>query len=551
MKCSTKGRECCYEPSKRGGPRFSRKKAPQKQQQNESHSSPRQIRFDTSQSGSPYFKQRPVPVPSLINPGAGLRHLDFSHDSDFIFDSIFSAHTDYTLPDVGSIDNRSADSYSEQALLIVREYDSDRDILDAYYVFIHPYFPILPPPVSSPAVDRPLVGFANRRNSAADIMTDDYEPSSPISLAISAILALIPHPDDQDPSNPESVHFRREHAQSFAQSTMESIEIESELLDSSTSPSRALSGDSPSFRRQPFHPKTPIEVESTLALLVLSIYEYAQRGNITKMRSRAGQALISAMNLGLHSRGNEEDDFSEARRRAWWMTVWSAFMQAQQIIVAATQFIIDQNKALQTRSNLSYVYERMQELDSIVEPLVTRADTWSLGPASAMSVDSSEAIVAIALKGIARIKLNSYSGNNFPFSKHLSAKVCLKAALNIAQSFETLPYPNPTGTDCFTPTYLIPNSCVEVPRTMPAFACCAMQSSYAMLMLCHKTRVINCNDFTDKQNDSLVSNLLGQLRHGLQMVLGALKNYSVAFEALDGMRDQIEGALDAPMPPAI
>ena len=196
-----------------------------------------------------------------------------------------------------------------------------RDSLDAYYVFIHPYFPILPPPVSSPAVDRPLVGFANRRNSAADIMTDDYEPSSPISLAISAILALIPHPDDQDPSNPESVHFRREHAQSFAQSTMESIEIESELLDSSTSPSRALSGDSPSFRRQPFHPKTPIEVESTLALLVLSIYEYAQRGNITKMRSRAGQALISAMNLGLHSRGNEEDDFSEARRRAWWMTV--------------------------------------------------------------------------------------------------------------------------------------------------------------------------------------------------------------------------------------
>ena len=89
-------------------------------------------------------------------------------------------------------------------------------------------------------------------------------------------------------------------------------------------------------------------------------------------------------------------------------------MQAQQIIVAATQFIIDQNKALQTRSNLSYVYERMQELDSIVEPLVTRADTWSLGPASAMSVDSSEAIVAIALKGIARIKLNRYVFALFP-----------------------------------------------------------------------------------------------------------------------------------------
>ena len=194
--------------------------------------------------------------------------------------------------------------------------------LDAYYVFVHPYFPILPPPIFSPAVDRPLEAGASEPFNESSIVSD-YEPSSPISLAISTILALVPHPSDPDPSSPESVLLRREHAQSFAQSTLESIEVESELLESTTAPSRALSGSSASIGREPFHPKAPIELESILALLILSIYEYAQRGNIAKMRSRAGQALISAMNISLHSLGSQDDDdgFAEARRRAWWMTV--------------------------------------------------------------------------------------------------------------------------------------------------------------------------------------------------------------------------------------
>ncbi len=193
--------------------------------------------------------------------------------------------------------------------------------LDAYYVFIHMYFPILPAPKSSPSIDRPLPGSGHKSKCRRLSTATDYEPSSPISLAILAILALIPHPDDSEASSPESFLLRRESAQSFALSTIESIEVESELLDSSTSPSRALKNGSPAISRQPFHPQVPPELESILALLVLSIYEYAQRGNITKMRNRAGQALVSAMNMSLHSRGDEDDEFAEARRRAWWMTV--------------------------------------------------------------------------------------------------------------------------------------------------------------------------------------------------------------------------------------
>jgi hypothetical protein len=73
--------------------------------------------------------------------------------------------------------------------------------------------------------------------------------------------------------------------------------------------------------RQRFHTHAPLENESVLALLTLSTYEYAQRGNITKMKSRAGLALTKAMDLGLHARGHEDGKDAEANRRAWWMTV--------------------------------------------------------------------------------------------------------------------------------------------------------------------------------------------------------------------------------------
>lgn len=196
------------------------------------------------------------------------------------------------------------------------------DSLNAYYVFIHPYFPVLPPPVSSPVVDRP--SFRPRdehREGDGNNARNDFEPSSPITLAISAILALVPHPHDEDSSNPESILYRRKSAHSFAESTLESIEIESEIMDSDSSPSRALTGGSPTARRDYFHPNLPIEIESIIALLILSIYEYAQRGNISKMRIRAGQALISAMDMSLHSQGDKDGQFAEAKRRAWWMCV--------------------------------------------------------------------------------------------------------------------------------------------------------------------------------------------------------------------------------------
>lgn len=185
---------------------------------------------------------------------------------------------------------------------------SDWRRLDAYYVFIHLYYPILPPPERLPVCNRPL----SERSP--------FRPSSPLSLAISAILALIPHPEVKQPSRSEYVKLRRDLAHSFAQSALEAVETDLELLDSSVDPSKALSDGAPQYQRKEFHSKVPVCLEAVLALVVLSVYEYAQRGNINKMCNRAGQALTAAMSMSLHEMV-DEDEYSEARRRAWWITV--------------------------------------------------------------------------------------------------------------------------------------------------------------------------------------------------------------------------------------
>lgn len=143
---------------------------------------------------------------------------------------------------------------------------------------------------------------------------------SPLSLAISALLVLIPHRDVKQPATAEYARLRRNAAHSFAQSALDAVEADLELLDSSSDPSRALCDGTAPIMRPALHPHVPVELEAILALVLLSVYEYAQRGNIRKMCNRAGQALTAAMSMSLHEMV-EEGEYAEARRRAWWMTV--------------------------------------------------------------------------------------------------------------------------------------------------------------------------------------------------------------------------------------
>lgn len=175
------------------------------------------------------------------------------------------------------------------------------------------YFPILPAPENEPTPDQvvPLLECDSNKLE---------EPSSAISLAISAILALIPCPEDTSPLDPESVAWRRKYSQFLAKSALESIESENDRPESSVEPSKALDDSDDELLRERFHPDVPLELESIIALNLLSVYEYAQRGNLKKMRTRAGAALVAAMSQSLHKQSEVEDESAEVRRRVWWMT---------------------------------------------------------------------------------------------------------------------------------------------------------------------------------------------------------------------------------------
>ncbi|KAI5255326.1 hypothetical protein E4T42_01894 [Aureobasidium subglaciale] len=608
--CNHRRKECIYVQSRRGGARVPRSK--NQDSEKADYVKIAQECFDES-------------VPTMVKPGAGLTQLDLNFDNtDTLFDSIFTAAP---LP-------RAIDQQDDipRKTVSVRRYRSDSDILDAYYIWLHPYFPILPASVNGHPKDNPQFWYPGSSDTT-------YDSLSPTGLAISAILALIPHPEEGAPFEEESIRARREAAQVFVKRTLERMESDSEIPNSSISPAQALLDERSHISRPAFHVRVPIELESVVALSILSVYEYAQRGNITKMRDRASQALIMAMNLSLHDRGTELDLYAESRRRVWWMTyicicqasivssappaiplfdsrfttsfpqasdpeAWPFFIKSQQTILLATQFVSAVGRAVDGREDWTDISARMQELHNTIEPLIAQACSWTDSkPAS----DDPEAMIAYSLKQMSKIKLNSariklhrycaffdipvFSEKHcdlkksepllptngdpldqmsvdsspscgcssalptqvpslttsvsppnsttssstttdyfhpFPFSSHDSSRLCLNSALAIAAAFESLPFPH-----TISPLQ---------PRTMPSFACCAMQSAYALLMVYHRTWVLAQQQVGDGRVKA--GQLLERCEGGLRAILAALDNYSIAFEALGGMRDQIQAAVD-------
>lgn len=198
-----------------------------------------------------------------------------------------------------------------------------RKRLNAYYIFIHPYFPLLPPPKRRSTPDCPIPWPLAETKKALPNSSE-----SPLSLALSAILALIPLPQEARCASPACVSFRKSLAQRFVQAALQRVDADSEFLDFISDlhvGSAAVAGKS-TVPRDPLHPQAPVELESILALLLLSNYEHTERANLLKMTARASQALIIAKNMSLHRLGLENDNFSEARRRAWWMTYFCAHL---------------------------------------------------------------------------------------------------------------------------------------------------------------------------------------------------------------------------------
>lgn len=148
-----------------------------------------------------------------------------------------------------------------------------------------------------------------------------------------------------------------------------------------------------------------------------------------------------------------------------------------------------------------------------------------------------------------RPTVSQYTSNEWPFSSQHSAKVCLRAALILSHMFQSLPFPQPLHGPGNTHNNTQPGPGMQqaLPRTMPSFACCLMQGSYAMLMIFYKATVSknaqlaseNTNNTNNDQrigNNNTQERLVEELRQGVERIIAAVRNYTVAFEALVGMR---------------
>lgn len=189
---------------------------------------------------------------------------------------------------------------------------------NAYYIYIHPYFPLLPQPATPQYEDRPV-----------PLSVQDLEPNplllpiqttSALSLALMSILVLIPIQANTQASTEDTVRLRRSYAEMFAQAAQNSAQeaIEGPCLSAYSQRSPARDATAP---RSSFLASVPVELEPILALLLLSMYEYCQRGSRSRMRARAHLALTTALDLSLHTLSPEVPESLDAKRRAWWATV--------------------------------------------------------------------------------------------------------------------------------------------------------------------------------------------------------------------------------------
>ncbi|KAM3084662.1 hypothetical protein ACMFMG_003125 [Clarireedia jacksonii] len=630
--CTTRGCECVYTASKRGGAR--RRKKAQKAE-------------TKSEQPMNELLTGPSQIVSLVSPGSGLlqpeEHMDFDLDDNLLPNFLKVGESPIKM-DIGMSDAVENNFEIKMENPTVRVYSCDEDVINAYYCYIHPYFPVLPSPLSHQVVDSPENGLREPNDVLFHSkINPSFQPSSPMTLAMSAHLALIPHPDDPAPNSQESILLRRHQAQVYAQLAIDAVEIEHEIIESVIDPGEALTIEaSPVTYRVQIHPEVRLEAESTIALLLLCTYEYSQRGNIVKMRKRSGQALMSAMDLGLHSKPSEDYQYAESDRRIWWMTyvcvcqgsilscmapsillsdprfttpvptfssdpdAWMVFLEAQKIIATVTQFVADLESTMKLSSSSLDLWDRMTELERTIEPLVNQAETWTFHSSGNLS---SEGDVARNLRLMARIKLNSsrikvhrycafsdmpvftkkhcdlssdpaagkgppqscgcgsdlqqasvlldgsdigspvltdnsslFESPIFPYSGRFSSKICMQSAFRIAQSFKNLTFPHPEMSGVGYQG-LSRSLRQRLPRMVPIFSCCAMQASYAMIMLCHRTLAIRELNRSDNALQMRVDLLFAQLHDGVKLILDALNNYSIANEALTGMRDQIQMAL--------
>ncbi|RAH50698.1 Zn(II)2Cys6 transcription factor [Aspergillus brunneoviolaceus CBS 621.78] len=325
-RCSYKGLNCVYRPSRRGGiRRGGAPKSPVTEAPAPVHNptfpplhNPQHAFAAPASTQVTGDEEYLASIFNLLDPLGGIRNLDV----DGIDGSRYDAWSG--VPAAAAPDNNVCDPMGDvmgtSSLVPLRAYTSDEDIVNAYYVHIHPFLPILPPPLTTNRIEDRPSAIQVPQGQVRTIQESSFPhwPASVLTLAISAILVSIPLPSDSEPSLESSITLRRFAAQQFAEAAFRAVDNEIDAIPRTppytTNFAGAATGD---------NDISP--VSSVLALILLSIHEYCQRGNVSRMRRRANQAITAAMDLRLHSLGAAA---TEAQRRAWWGAMFVLYLSS-------------------------------------------------------------------------------------------------------------------------------------------------------------------------------------------------------------------------------
>ncbi|KAE8381213.1 hypothetical protein BDV26DRAFT_101677 [Aspergillus bertholletiae] len=505
--CHERSRGCFYRPSRRGGPRRSTKNDKEVQRMS--------IPRSPMSSSHPSTSGTVIDIPQCSNV-LGTGNTCSSQDTDPSLRHIIGLLTPFSGEQSLSVDPgllwgpQEIEPPAEIENPVLRVYASEEDIMNAYYIYIHPYLALFPAPVGPPLDDRPRV-FQPPPTEAGTIDQSclPYWPTTSLSLALSAILSLIPPPQDSHPSGECHVWMRRSYARLYAQAALSSAEKE---IDDLVSPNNSTSYAEDSR----IHTDLPFQLYPVLALVALSIYEYCQCGNISRMRTRANQAITTAMDLGLHSL---DSTASEAHRRAWWSAVsilyhtsvvqvslpiitasdsrittpypefggfgdgpepWPLLLQAQEAYISVSELLGALGLVSKAPTQSLDLRDKIYQLDSRIMSLATETEPY-MGPTCREDAEGlamqGMGLIAYLLLHSARIRLHRFrafmdiplfvekhcdltaindkppypevSSNFeavFPFTEQESSVRCLKSSLAVARAFRNLPCPQPSRT---------------------------------------------------------------------------------------------------------
>ncbi|PIG83353.1 Zn(II)2Cys6 transcription factor [Aspergillus arachidicola] len=514
--CYNNRRECCYRPSRRGGARKGNAFKVKKRA------------IAATNTPSPSLSLGPIETQGLPYALANLQDV-----------------RDLSVGDLTSDEN--SNPACELGSLTIRAYGCEADLINAYYVFIHPYFPVLPPPAVAQYEDRPFA--ISLRTVQANQAFLPYWPTSPFALALFAILVLFPLPEDPHSMSETAASARQSYAELYAHAAMSSIENWADLPEPATHLT-STAGDP--TRWSSLHPDLPWKLEPILALVLLGMYELCQRGNFSKMRARANQALTTAVDLSLHTADPDEPGCSDAQSRAWWMTMflsyhssilnnsspiiliddpristpypvfrgclepWPLLAKAQDTLLQTCNLAKELEKEDRRSSQSPNLIDRIRELNSRISSIAAESDRYRcvtnrqgaecFAPRNLWAIAS--AIINRAFLGhplflgehcgltsINRIdSLNSShplspSGitkinSTFPFTEQESAAICLKSSLAVSRVFRRLTPPNLYYTDAPSDNEALPGSSTS--RFCPRslpYIACCQMQSFYALTL--------------------------------------------------------------------